>query len=390
MSQKLNENIFYSKGYNEMSDEKFNSNKKVKVLAYFLPQFHTIPENDEWWGKGFTEWTTIKKENKVSKNLQPLNDNYYNLLDEKTVLWQTELAKAYGVYGFVYYHYYFCGKKLLEKPAENLLNNKNINQKFCFCWANHDWIRSWDGVKTILVKQEYGKEEDWRGHFDYLLPFFKDDRYIKVDGKPLFVIFRDFKERRAVYEYFNTSARENGLEGIFFAQSIQTIKPLILDELLYATDAVVLREPSVSLNRLTIWEKSKRETRRILRQLFNRPVVLEKYNGVSHAKRIVGSAGIFCEKMRETGIKYWLGMYSGWDNTSRHGIRGYKITAISDKRYIWYLTELKKIAERENIEFIFCNAWNEWAESMILEPDTRNKYRFLEGIKRVFAGEITE
>jgi len=87
---------------------------KPKILAYFLPQFHTIPENDEWWGKGFTEWTTIKRENKISTNLQPLNDNYYNLLDEKTVQWQTDLSEKYGVYGFVYYHYYFCGKKLLE------------------------------------------------------------------------------------------------------------------------------------------------------------------------------------------------------------------------------------------------------------------------------------
>jgi hypothetical protein len=275
----------------------------------------------------------------------------------------------------------------LEKPAENLLNNKNINQRFCFCWANHDWNRSWDGAKTLLVKQEYGKEEDWRRHFDYLLQFFKDDRYIKVDGKPLFVIFRDFKERGAMYKFFNNCARENGLEGIFFARSIQTIESSVLDNSLYATDAIVIREPSVSLNRQAILEKYMKKSRTILRRLFKQPVILEKYNGDNHTKKMISSADIFCKKMRETGVKYWLGAYSGWDNTSRHGIRGYKITAISDKNYIWYLTELKKIAEEENIEFIFFNAWNEWAEGMILEPDTRNKYKFLEGIKQVFAGD---
>ena len=366
-----------------MSDDLFKNNKKVKILAYFLPQFHTIPENDEWWGKGFTEWTNIKKENKVSKNLQPLNDNYYNLLDEKTVLWQTELAETYGVYGFIYYHYYFCGRKLLEKPAENLLNNKNINQRFCFCWANHNWIRSWDGVKTILVKQEYGGQEDWQRHFDYLLPFFRDKRYIKIDGKPLFVIFQDFNEKGSVYEYFNAYARENGFEGIFFAQSIQNIGQS--DNSLYTADAIVLREPDVSFNRFTFIGKCIRKSLILLKRLYDKPIMLKKYNGNRYTKKTVRSAEIFCKKMRKTGLKYWLGVYSNYDNTSRHGIRGYKMTAISDKSYIWYLTELKKIAEEENIDFIFFNAWNEWAEGMILEPDTHNKYRFLEGIKQVFA-----
>lgn len=366
-----------------MPDEKNNNHKNVKVLAYFLPQFHAIPENDEWWGKGFTEWTTIRKENKVSENLQPLNNNYYNLLDEKTVLWQTNLAKEYGIYGFVYYHYYFCGKKLLEKPAENLLKNKSINQKFCFCWANHDWNRSWDGVKTILVKQEYGGEENWRRHFDYLLPFFKDERYIKVDGKPLFVIFSDFEERESMYKFFNEYARENGLEGIFWGQSAQETAQHILKSLLSHTDAVVLREPNASFMRFDIWGKGIQKLRRLLRPL-HRSFMLRMFKGDREIKKTVRNASVFCKEMRETGIKYWLGAYSGWDNTSRHGIRGYKMTRISDKKYIWYLTKLKKIAERENVEYIFFNAWNEWAEGMILEPDTTNKYRFLEGIRKIF------
>jgi hypothetical protein len=357
--------------------DKINHYHKVKILAYFLPQFHEIPENDVWWGKGFTEWTTIKKENKISENLLPLNDNYYNLLDEKTVLWQTELAETYGIYGFVYYHYYFCGKKLLEKPAENLLNNKSINQKFCFCWANHDWIRSWDGIKTILIKQEYGKEEDWRQHFDYLLPFFNDDRYIKVDGKPLFVIFKDFRERIDIYNFFNNYALENGLKGVYYAQLTGTIKRPSLNSLLYGNNALILHEPNISFNNMDFCSRVINKIRKLLNKL-------KIYNGDRHTKKTVRIAKTFCKKMNKTGVKYWLGAYSGWDSTSRHGKRGYKLTSISDKFYIGYLTKLKKIAEEKKIEFIFFNAWNEWAEGMILEPDTRNKYRFLEGIHQVF------
>jgi hypothetical protein len=372
------------KGLKKMPDEQSNNCKSVKVLAYFLPQFHAIPENDEWWGDGFTEWTTIRKENNISENLQPLNNNYYNLLDEKTVIWQTELAKEYGVYGFVYYHYYFCGKKLLEKPAENLLKNKKIDQKFCFCWANHDWNRSWEGVKTILVKQEYGREEDWRQHFDYLLPFFKDERYIKVDGKPMFVIFEDFRERESIYKYFNEYARNNGLEGIFFVQSTQKITRSNLKRLSEHTDAIVLREPGVSFNSFDICGGCIRRLRKSLSFLYM-PFKLRVFKGDREVKKTVHNAKAFCKKVHENGIKCWLGAYSGWDNTSRHGIRGYKMTRISDIKYIWYLVELRRTAESENIEFIFFNAWNEWAEAMILEPDTLNKYRFLEGIKQVFA-----
>ena len=140
----------------------------MKIIAFNLPQFHEIPENNEWWGKGFTEWTNIKADNKYSEGIKPLDGNYYNFLDKSTMQWQTDLCKKYGVYGMCYYHYYFNGRLLLEKPAENLLEWKGIDQKFCFCWANHTWYRSWNGTKEVLLEQTYGKEEEWRRHFEYL------------------------------------------------------------------------------------------------------------------------------------------------------------------------------------------------------------------------------
>ena len=137
----------------------------LKKFAFFLPQFHEIPENDEWWGKGFTEWVNVKSAKPMYRGhkqpKEPQGDNYYCLLDKSTVEWQTKLLEDYRVDGLIYYHYYFQGKKLLEKPAENLLRWKDINQKFFFCWANHTWYRSWNGSREVLIQQNYGDIGDW-------------------------------------------------------------------------------------------------------------------------------------------------------------------------------------------------------------------------------------
>ena len=150
----------------------------IKVVAFYLPQFHTIPENDEWWGKGFTEWVNVKKAKPIFKGHRqprvPLNDNYYDLSQTETIRWQADLANKYGVYGFCFYHYWFDGKLLLEKPAELLLEHKDIPLRFCFSWANEPWARTWDGKQhQILMPQSYGEKKDWQRHFDYLLPFLK-------------------------------------------------------------------------------------------------------------------------------------------------------------------------------------------------------------------------
>jgi hypothetical protein len=364
--------------------EKFDDNKKVKVLAYFLPQFHTIPENDEWWGKGFTEWTTIRKENKVSENLQPLNDNYYNLLDEKTVLWQTELAETYGVYGFVYYHYYFCGKKLLEKPAENLLKWDHINQNFCFCWANHTWYRSWEGSKEVLIEQEYGDEEDWQKHFDYLKIFFTDKRYIKIENKPVFILLNDFKQKDNVINYFDMRCRNIGFNGIYIIESKSKLPSK--KKISKVTEAIILREPDTSYSTY------------IRRNYFLRLILkLDKLsnNGYNSIKTF-NMRGVKAEKIFNISLKYFRrfrfikkcypGVFAMWDNTYRHNERGFKIHAPSQEIFIYYLNEIKKICKERNLDFVFFNAWNEWAEGMTLEPSNIHKYRFLEGIKEVFGG----
>ncbi len=195
----------------------------MKIIAFYLPQFHNIPENDEWWGDGFTEWVNVKKAKPLFDGhvqpKEPLNDNYYNLLDDNIKIWQAKIAKEYGVYGFCYYHYWFNGKLLLEKPMEQMLNNKKIDIPFCISWANEPWTKAWVNEKKVLIPQSYGGVNEWKEHFDYLLPFFKDERYIKVDNKPLMVIYRAevIDCLNEMLDYWNNLAKEAGLDGLSYA-----------------------------------------------------------------------------------------------------------------------------------------------------------------------------
>lgn len=355
----------------------------MKIIAYFLPQFHEIEENNKWWGNGFTEWINVKKGKKLFKNqyqpFVPLN-NYYNLLNKKTVEWQTELAKKYGVYGFCYYHYYFEGKLLLEKPAENLLKWKDINQKFCFCWANHSWKKTWNGLNEILIEQTYGNENEWNKHFNYLLQFFKDERYIKIDNKPIFMIYspEDVKKLDERIKFFSKKCIENGFSGIYLIESKNTIKNLKL--ISPESSAQVLREPNCCLTKRFFWEKVFQKLKSKFQK--NYLYFVQKYNYLRFVNYSIEISAKYVNKKTLPGI------FTSWDNTSRHGRRGYVIEGSTPKLFKEYLLEQKNIMKERNVEYIFLNAWNEWAEGMYLEPDEKYKYGYLEAIKEVMDTEV--
>lgn len=342
----------------------------LKKYAFFLPQFHEIKENNKWWGKGFTEWVNVKNANPLyKKHVQPKVplDGYYNLLDKKTVINQTNLMKEYKIDGFIYYHYYFNGKKLLEKPAENLLKWNDINQNFFFCWANHSWIKSWEGTQEILLEQKYGSIKDWDKHFEYLLPFFKDNRYVKKDNKPLFMIFKDFDEKINILNYFNKKCKENGFDGICIINSCNDNKEMEKYEL-EKTEYIklqFLREPTYSsvLYR-NFFIKFKEKILKITKISYFR-----KYNGNKLIKLAIKNM------VKKDNIIH--GLFFEWDNTPRHKKRGYVITPINK---IMFKKYMKKI---EDEEFVFINAWNEWAEGMMLEPTKENNYKYLEWIKEI-------
>lgn len=348
----------------------------MKKFAFFLPQFHEIPENDKWWGKGFTEWTNVKNARSLFKGhvqpKHPLNDNYYNLLDKSTVEWQTKLMNQYGIDGFIYYHYYFTGKLLLEKPAENLLKWKDIPQNFFFCWANHTWNRSWEGKTDILLEQKYGTEQDFEKHFQYLLPFFKDNRYEKRNNKPLFMIFNsNFKEKNSMFQYFDKRCKEEGFNGICL---IETYKGLESIESFRSnqssnTEFTFYREPNVS--QFTYIKEN------LPRHILHHIAWMMREKEIIKKPYVINGNKLMNVKMKHEPLGDGIanGLWFEWDNTPRHKSRGYVISSYSHDNFIKYMKLIK------NQEYLFINAWNEWAEGMIMEPTKESGYKYLKWMK---------
>lgn len=349
----------------------------MKIIAYFLPQFHEVEENNLWWGQGFTEWTNIrnaKSYNKKHSVLTPYQENYYNLLDEETLKWQGELAKKYGVYGFCYYHYWFSGRKILEKPADLLFKNPAINQKYCFCWANHSWKKTWNGTHEILIEQTYGDEQEWKEHLDYLMPFFKDSRYILKDNKPLLMLFdaENIPNLDQRIEFYNNECKKNGFNGIYIIETINKFSKKPCSTL---SDAITLREPAVAFSRFS---KLKKVEHRIRGNRKNRILPPTKYT----FEKVINNS-LEAIKQYECDKEIILGSFTGWDSTPRHKNRGYWISNNSAKKFGDYLQEQKKVlSSNKYSEFLFMNAWNEWAEGMVLEPTKQNGYSYLEMIKK--------
>ena len=363
----------------------------MRIVAFYLPQFHTIPENDTWWGDGFTEWKTVKNGRAYYEEQyqprEPLNGNYYNLLNVETLRWQANLAKEYGVYGFCFYHYWFEGKMLLEKPAEILLNNKNIDVHFSFCWANENWSRSWAGnQKEILMQQTYGGKEDWERHFNYLLPFFLDKRYIKNKNKPMLTIYRpeNIPNLKEMCEFFNKKAIQNGFDGISFSyQQVDFYKSSNKDKTLF--DFRIEYEPAYYFYDLR--EKEKSFIKRFFHKLSCKITLLFS----SKKKSFLNSKKYHCFDYNDAW-KFILSRriddkavpcaFVDWDNTARHGANGTffkNVSADSFKKYFGQL--VKKTKAESSCDLIFVFAWNEWGEGGHLEPDNKNKFGFLEAIR---------
>ncbi len=358
----------------------------MKRIAFYLPQFHSIPENDEWWEKGFTEWTNVKNSKAQFKGHNqpeiPLNNDYYCLLDAGVQEKQSEIALKYKLDGFCYYHYWFEGKLLLEKPMENMLKNSKIQIPFCICWANETWARTWDGQeKNILIKQNYNEDKNaWRNHFEYLIQFFKDDRYIKENNKPMLLIYKPqlILKCKEMIDYWRELAIKTGFEGLFVGcQHPSAMKYDFFD---LGMDFGIEFEPLFSLqeekDNLNSWIKK-------LKFGINHPNWLKQ----KLQKKVFGFPNIHDYDLIWNSIlnrkperaNMAPGAFPSWDNTPRRGNKAdvyYESTPEKFKNY--YIEREKKAAEFYDIPYIFINAWNEWAEGAHLEPDERNGYGYLE------------
>lgn len=351
----------------------------MKTLAMYLPQFHRTPENDEWWGEGFTEWTAVRGAESLYEGHNqprvPLNKNYYNLMEYNTMAWQAKLMKKYYVDGMCIYHYWFAnGKRILEKPADNLLQWKDIDMPFCFCWANETWSRTWkklydanvwstvyESKRTnkesgILLKQSYGREKDWEEHFQYLLPFFKDERYIRLDGKPVFVIYKPSKIHSfwSMKNFFDKLAKNNGLSGIYIIGMEADWN--------IGLDAVCIRQPYYAM--------AESEKKKFILQL--QSLTTYSYDELWE---------VIQRKQSNLEPTYLCG-FVDYDDSPRKGKEGSVVSGSSPEKFY---SSFKKLYEKSLMlgrEFIFVNAWNEWGEGMYLEPDEKNGYAYLESLAK--------
>lgn len=368
----------------------------------YFPQFHVIKENDGWWGEGFTDWENVKSGipqfDGHNQPRVPLANNYYDQSNIKTIEWQIALAKQYGIYGFCHYHYWFDGKQLLEKPTNLWLENKQIDFPFCLSWANETWSRRWEGkdYEVLLEQTHPANEESWRKHFDYLIEFWKDPRAIKVEGKPVFIIYRpeNITAIDDMISFWETLARLHGLLGLYIIY--QQANNLVHSKCLKTFDAAFQFQPMLAVNSRRNSSKLILKTL-VLKMLYFLPErFFSKLTSVKVTLRnqvVINDYDNTWERVlqipKNSPTTIYPGCFVDWDNTARYKNRATIFKGASPERFeYWFSKLLKTMPQRRLPEpFIFLNAWNEWSEGAYLEPDNKHGYSYLEAIQRLLLSE---
>ena len=361
---------------------------KVKVLAMYLPQYHETEENNRFWGKGFSDWVSVRKAvpqfSGHDQPKKPLDGYYYDLSKKEDIVRQAELAKKYGVSGFGIYHYWFsCEKQALTRPAEIILENKDIDVPFFFAWDNASWKRTWSSVKgndwsplmdekkgaaesgpEILIEYIAGTEKDWKKHFDFLLPYFKDERYIKDNGKPLFLIYNYSPDTEKMAAYWDKLAVSEGFAGVEVVYSYNpfhgipsTAKKFRYEPLYSGWGRFIDR-----LGRLLLRHKVQTE--------------VKTYSYDDEWERIIANA----RRCRDKNTYY--GAFVSYDDTPRRGSKGKAVLGATPEKFCGYLRRLREICSRQGKNYIFLTAWNEWGEGAYLEPDSVSAYAYLEAYQK--------
>lgn len=344
--------------------------RPAKVICFYLPQFHAIPENDAWWGKGFTEWTNVNPAQPLFEgHYQPhqsgeLGD--YNLLDSAVQQRQIELAKLYGIEGFCFYFYWFGGQRLLEKPVENYLNDATLDLPFCLCWANENWSRRWDGLESeVLMRQQHSPEDDI-AFIEHLSTYLRDPRYIRIDGKPLVIVYRPslLPTAKETSERWRDWCRTNGVGEIYLAytQSYEAENPCE-----YGFDAAIEFPPNNSAPP-NITDQVK--------------PLHDDFAGTIYDWRVFVERS---EHYQRPDYPLYRSVCPSWDNTARRKNRATVFLNNSPSLYKRWLTNAINDTVQHNPNpdqrLVFVNAWNEWAEGAHLEPDVRDGYAYLQATR---------
>ena len=351
-----------------------NIKKDLSILALYLPAFHRIPENDIWWGEGFTEWDNVRRAKRLFKgHLQPLNplDGYYDLSNIDSIRHQSLLMKQFGIDGMIFYHYWFDGKKLLEKPSELLLFNKDIDMPFCFCWANETWSRTWDGKnKEILIEQKYSGEADWKKHIEYLASFFKDSRYLRIDGRPILYFYSASRIHRftEMISFWNCFLHSIGEESLYVVEFISTFNPALHSCL---TDSVIEFEPLYTCRfDISLLEKAKRFVCKKFK-------IIDFQNYDRLWKLILKRKRVYANS-----VSIQKSCFVSWDNSPRKRKNSMIVRGSSPTKFYKYFRELLLSNRKDTTNIVVINAWNEWGEGAVLEGTEENRYSFLEAVSK--------
>ncbi|MBI3344762.1 MAG: glycoside hydrolase family 99-like domain-containing protein [Gammaproteobacteria bacterium] len=357
----------------------------IRLIAFYLPQFHPIPENDEWWGKGFTEWRNVAKARPLFPGHYqphlPADLGFYDLRLPEAREAQAALAHEYGIHGFCYYHYWFNGRRVLERPFNEVLASGKPDFPFCLCWANENWTRIWDGgEKNVLLEQKYSHEDDL-AHIESLIPAFRDERYIRINGKPLFLVYRSglLPNPARTAEIWREAAKRAGIGGLYLIR-VESFGNEA-DPHAIGFDASVEFAPFGGV-------MGKLKFSGTFHRLLAKLGVLSKgfiENSVIDYDTIV--EGML--KRPEPDYKRFHGVTPAWDNSARRKQNAFILDGATPLKYqAWLRTvverTLRKPAGDERIVFI--NAWNEWAEGNHLEPDLEWGRAYLEATRNAVLG----
>lgn len=351
-------------------DSDFSSFKTdIKPLALYLPQFHTFPENDKWWGKGFTEWTNVRKavpryEGHNQPRIPHPDIGYYNLTDIETLKKQVALARRHGIYGFAIYYYWFSGKRLMEKPVDMLLEHREIDFPFMLIWANENWTRAWDGKeKDVLIKQEYAPQ-DAKNFIADLKKYLGDGRYIRIDGKPVIGLYEPLAvpDLTGTIAAWRETARDIGIGEIFVLACATDKSPESLDEI-GLFDGIYEFPP-----------RGKDFATGLQRR--DSAISFDYRDLVESARADLGG---------RLSVPFFRGSMLGWDNSARKARNYNNWEEYSPRRFFIYNKVLVAWSRRnlsEDKRFIFVNAWNDWGEGTYLEPDTKYGYAHINALSR--------
>lgn len=373
-------------------------NDQIKCIAYYLPQYHPVKENDEWWEKGFTEWTNVTKAkplfNGHNQPRYPADLGYYDLRLQEVREQQAAMAKEYGVDGFCYYHYWFGnGKQLLERPINEVIASGKPDFPFMLCWANESWKGVWFGASKgkLLIEQQYPGKEDYVSHFNYLLKAFEDKRYIRIDGKPVFHVYRPagIPDIKLFVDTFQELAIKAGLKGLYLLAS-NCHKEWIPEQ--FGFDGMV----SNNFHRLRVELSSPviKNKASVLGRIENRiKMALDNTDVEARTKPIVVDYSKMIEivdKWPDVDFDYFPQIMPDWDNSARAGSKSLILRGSTPELWAKHIKDACNYVKRYegDRKIIFIKSWNEWAEANYLEPDQKFGKKYLEVLQQIIKQSV--